>query len=90
LLEIEYGIKIEDRVGRFNLDLGISLDGGNHSNGGFDVEFDARLGFNHGIFLDRQAFGSRDLRSIGQGNCGSTIAHPFDDFGVTSGGARRE
>jgi hypothetical protein len=90
LLEIEHGIKIEGCDGRFNLDLGIRLNGGNHSNGGFDVEFDARLGFNHGIFLDRHAFGSRNLRSIGQGNCGSTIAHPFDNFGVTGGGARGE
>ena len=90
MLEIENGIKIEGRDGRFNLDLGISLDRGDHSNGGFDVEFNASLGFNHRIFLDRQAFHGRNLRAVRQGNRGGTIAHLFNNFGVTGGYARGE
>jgi hypothetical protein len=90
LLQIQHCFEVEGRYGYFNLDLGISLDRGNHANGGFDVEFNARLGFNHGIFRDRHALGSRNLGAIGQGNCGGTIAHLFDDFGVTGGGARGE
>jgi hypothetical protein len=90
LLEIEDGIKIEGRDGRFNLDLGISLNRSDHANGGFDVQFDASLGFNHGIFLDRHSFPSRNLRAVRQGNRGGTIAHLFNNLGVTGGYARGE
>jgi hypothetical protein len=90
LLEIEDGIKIEGRDGRFDLHLRISLDRGNHSNGGFDVKLNTSLGFNHGIFLDRHAFPSRNLRTVGQSNRSGTIAHLFNNFGVTGGYARGE